>query len=136
MPVAAIESKWIEGKLVFFDKANGTSIFSILPGSNGLIMAGPCYIGGDTDRLKIGSDGNVRMQGTATTWRDMVGDLLGYRLNSTAGKANYDWDENAIGFESGGLITDAADRVQWNQEIDHDYKVGTSITFHPHLHWF
>ena len=35
----------------------------------------------------------------------MVGDLFGKRLSSTVGKVDYDWDNNAIKFQSGGSIS-------------------------------
>ncbi len=80
--------------------------------------------------------GVPRYKGNATLWVDMIADLFGKRLSSTAGKVDYDWDENAINFQSGGSISNIADRVQGNQEINHNFKVGTSITFKPHIHWF
>jgi len=128
MTVSGISSRWSNGALVFFDNT-GATLLSIVPGLG-------VFAGGDTNRTAIAIDGSQRLQGSATAWKDMVGDLLGYRLNSTAGKANYDWDDNAISFESGGLIADAGDRVQWNQEINHEFLVGSGVSFFPHLHWF
>lgn len=85
---------------------------------------------------EIATDGSERFRGNATMWTDMVGDLFGKRLASTSGKVDYDFDENAINFQSGGVITTANDRVGANLEINHDRKVGSSITFRPHIHWF
>jgi hypothetical protein len=82
------------------------------------------------------TDGSVRLRGESTAWRDMIADLFGKRLNSTAGKVNYDYDENLIRFLSGGSISVAADRVGGNQEINHEFKVGSSIILRPHIHWF
>jgi len=69
-------------------------------------------------------------------WTDMVGDLFGKRLASSSGKVDYDYDENAIKFQSGGNINTANDRVGANLEINHERKVGTAILFKPHIHWF
>jgi len=88
------------------------------------------------DYTEITSDGSTYSYGGATMWDDMIGDLFGRRLNSTSGKVDYDWSENAIKFQSGGSITNVTDRVQSNAQIPHKAKVGTSITFKPHLHWF
>ena len=66
----------------------------------------------------------------------MVSDLFGKRLNSGAGKVDYDWDENAIVFQPSGSLSTAADRVGGNQEINHQFKIGSSIVFKPHLHWW
>jgi len=85
---------------------------------------------------EIQSDGTMRRVGTSTAWRDIVGDLFGKKILSTSGKVDYDFDENAIDFKSGGSITTANDRVGGNLEINHEHKVGTSITFKPHIHWF
>lgn len=100
----------------------------------------------ETDIIKQGSesdytqikkeDGTLRLRGSSTAWTDMISDLIGRRLNSASGKVNYDWSNNAIKFQSGGLITNENDRVQGNQEINHNYKVGSGISFGLHLHWF
>ena len=44
--------------------------------------------------------------------------------------------ENTIEFNPGGVLTNTADRVGGNLEINHEYKIGTDITFKPHVHWF
>ena len=61
----------------------------------------------------------------------MVGDIFGRRLYSTSGGVDYDYDNNAIVFATGGSISDANDRVGGNFELNHDLKVGTNITFKP-----
>lgn len=94
------------------------------------------HFGGVTDRMEVATDGSVRLRGAGTMWKDMISDLFGKRLNSTSGKVDYEWDENAIKFQSGGSIATAADRVGGNSEINHEFKVGTGITFRPHMHWF
>ena len=97
------------------------------------------------DGMKTGDSSNyadvnniqgMRLVGTTTTWIDMIADLFGKRLNSTAGTVDYDYDENAIVFSPNGGIADANDRVGANQEINHHMRVGTSITFKPHIHWW
>jgi len=81
------------------------------------------------------SDGTIRLRGAATAWKDMVGDLYGKRLATTSGKVDYDYNDNAVKFQSGGSITTVNDRVGANLEINHEHKVG-SVTFKPHIHWF
>ena len=76
----------------------------------------------------------MRRYGTATTWKDMVMDIAGRRLYSAVGTVDYNYTENAIDFGSGGTITDINDIVNGNQQINHEFKVGTSITFYPHIH--
>ena len=96
----------------------------------------PLKIGTASHYSQIDTDGTLTLTGDATAWKDMVADLFGKSLNSVSGKVSYDWDENALDFQSGGVITTAADRVQANLEINHEFKVGSSITFKPHIHWF
>jgi len=82
------------------------------------------------------NDGTLRYRGDATVWKDMVTDLFGRRLNSVAGTVDYDYDDNALVFSPNGGIADANDRVGGNQEINHEFKVGSNITFKPHIHWW
>ena len=90
--------------------------------------------GGDYTELR--TDGTVRGYGTATAWKDMIADLFGKRLLSQVGKVDYDYNENAIVFASGGVMATANDRVGGNLEINHEFKIGSDITFKPHLHWW
>lgn len=91
---------------------------------------------GEGDYSEIKSDGTVRNYGDATAWKDMVGSLLGYRLYSNVGKVDYRYDENALRFSSGGVITNLSDCVVLNLQINHDMLIGSSVTFKPHLHYF
>ena len=94
-------------------------------------------LGSENDYLEVNKDsGTPRLRGNATVFRDMIMDLFGSKLLSQAGSVTYDYDENVIVFAKDGEITTANDRVGGNQEINHDFKVGEVITFHPHLHWF
>lgn len=98
-------------------------------------LTSPLYIGSGANRTSIATDGTIRQEGSAAAWRDIVGDLFGKKINSTAGKVDYEWDENAIKFQSGGSITNKADRVGANLQYDHFCKIG-SVTLNPHIHWF
>ena len=82
------------------------------------------------------TDGTKRLHWEATAWRDMVSDLFSKRLNSNTWKVDYDRDNNAVKFQSWWLISNVVDRVQGNQQINHEFKVWTWITFKPHIHWF
>lgn len=88
------------------------------------------------DYLEISSEGSSRLRGDATAWKDMIANLFGRRLNSILGAIDYDYDENAIVFSPNGSITNRNDRIGGNQEINHEMKVGSSITFKPHIHWW
>ena len=88
------------------------------------------------NNTEFAADGTMRRNGTATAWQDMIGNLFGSKLNSTSGQVDYDFDSNSLKFSQNGSLSTAADRVQANLEINHQFRVGTSITFSPHIHWF
>ena len=67
-----------------------------------------------------------------TVWDDMVNSLIGRRLYSTAGKVDYNYDENGIDFSDGGSISSLNDRIIWNQQFPHAAKLDSIIK--PHLH--
>lgn len=100
----------------------------------------------DPDFIKLGAppdyteisktDGTVRYRGNATMWKDMIADLFGRRLNSTAGKVDYNYTDNVLNFQSGGSISNIVDRVGGSLEINHEFLVGSGITIKPHIHWF
>ena len=123
-----------------FSSSAGTASWLEIPDFTGWV---PSFAEGITvgdvaggDYAVIEDDGSIQIFGDGTMWKDMISDLFGKRLNSTSGKVDYDWDENAIEFQSNGSITSANDRIGGNLEINHEFKVGSSITFKPHIHWF
>ena len=67
---------------------------------------------------------------------DIVGDIFGKKLYSTAYTVDYDWDENAIKFQPSGDITDKNKRVQWNVQIRHGQSLGDKAFFKMHFHWW
>jgi hypothetical protein len=92
------------------------------------------YNSSNEKTFEIRDNGHYRSIGNA--WKDMIADLFGKRLLSTAGKVDYDYEENAIIFKASGDITNADDRVGGNQEINHEMMIGTDIVFKPHIHWW
>lgn len=85
--------------------------------------------------IYIKSDGSLRKIGTARVFEDVVGDLLGKKLTATAGRVDYDWDENAMKFQSNGDITNSADRVSLNVQVPHSADINDPYA-KMHLHWF
>jgi len=97
-------------------------------------LTAPVLIGSGANRLSVATDGTLTMQGTATVWEDLRESLTGKNLNSTAGKANYDFTNGWVRLESGGDIADDADVVQATFQTPHSMKTGgDGIWFH--LHW-
>jgi len=92
--------------------------------------------GDATNNVELNKTQGKRYNGTSTVWKDMIGDLFGRRLLSQVGKVDYDYENNCLDFASGGSISNANDRVGANLEINHEFKVGLSIPFYLHAHWF
>lgn len=76
---------------------------------------------------------NVELIEPYTVWDDIQGNLVGKRLSSTAGKVDYNYEENTITFSPGGVITKTNDQIAFNLQMLHKKKFGTSI--HLHVHW-
>jgi len=92
---------------------------------------------GDTsDYILFDKVKGKRYIGNTTVWKDMIMDIFGRRLTGIAGTVDYDFGENAMVFQPNGNINNANHRIGGNQEINHEFKIGASITFKPHLHWW
>lgn len=89
--------------------------------------------GGDTNYTEFEDDGTMEFKGTATVWDDLVGSLIASRLESTAGKLNYNYANNTITMQSGGSISTANDRLIFNYQKPHGAKTASSMNLH--IHW-
>lgn len=89
--------------------------------------------GSGLNRTKFDSSGQRQAIGDATQWDDLVGDAFGKKLNSTTGKLDYNWDENALKFQSGGDIATKADRLVWNVQKMHKVKEDSELRYHIHF---
>ena len=88
--------------------------------------------GSGSDRTKFDEKGQLKLEGDAVQWDDLVGDIMSKKLYSTTGRIDYDWDNNSIRFQSGGDITDKADRIQFNYQKMHAIKENSEMRFHIH----
>lgn len=88
--------------------------------------------GDGTNVTKFDESGQVKREGSATQWDDIVGPVTGLKLSAVTGTVSFDWDENAIVFDSDGVITDADDRVIWNIQKPHKAKADSELHFHIH----
>lgn len=93
-------------------------------------------IGTTENNSEIENDGTLKFNGTATTWDDVVGSLIGRRLSSVVGRVDYNWTENSITFSDGGTVTNDNDVVNINQQYPHSARLGTGATIDPHIHWW
>ena len=105
-------------------------------GNDGIGVAKPVSKTGDItggDYLEVEADGTDVRHGDATLWDDLTGALISQRLSSTAGKLDYDYDENAITMQSGGNPALATDRLMFNYQFPHAARVDSSLKMH--VHW-
>lgn len=90
-------------------------------------------IGSGSDRLKIEDDGTTKREGAATVWDDIQNSLIGKQLSSVAGKVDYNWAENTITMQPGGVITTANDLLVFNLQVPHAAIEDGSLNLH--MHW-
>ena len=90
-------------------------------------------IGDDSDYFQVEADGTWVNKGDSTTWDDLVGSLVASKLESVAGKIQYDYAENAITMNPGGSISVANDRLIFNYQYPHACVVDGEMRLH--MHW-
>ncbi len=79
------------------------------------------------------TDGTMERNGAATCWEDMVTSLAGKKIESSSGKVDYDWENNALVFQSGGSISTRNDRIIWNYQKLHGIKAVSDMMMHIHF---
>ena len=84
------------------------------------------------------SDWTLHSVWDATTWDDIIGNLVASRLESTVWKLQYNYEENTITMESGGNPAVISDRLIFNFQHPHravqsDWSVIAEQ--HMHIHW-
>ena len=89
--------------------------------------------GGNDGRTRFNEKEQRKSIGGASQWDDIIGSALGSSLYSTAGKVDYDWNENALTFQSGGDISVTADRIIWNIQKLHKVKEDSMLHYHIHF---
>jgi len=89
--------------------------------------------GSEANNTFIEEDGSVKWNGDATTWDDIVGSLIGRRLSSTAGRLDYDYNENSIKMQNNGNIGNENDRLMFSYQYPHAAKEDGEMRLH--IHW-
>lgn len=79
-----------------------------------------------------GSEGVKPIQLLNGVFEDKAYPLIGKRLTSNAGTADYDYDELAVAFSAGGSMSNANDLVAVTAEIPHQAMKDQKI--YPHIH--
>ena len=83
--------------------------------------------------FEVESDGTWVNHGDSTTWDDIVQSLVASRLESVVGKLKYNYDNNTITMEPGGVITNSIDRLIMNSQYPHAAKTDGEMRLH--IHW-
>jgi len=91
------------------------------------------YVGNGANRVNIGPTGNITLEGDATVFDDVYGQLTGESLFSPAGKADYDHNEACVVYQPLGDITVDGDCVVISLPIPHSAKA--DAPFHLHMHY-
>ena len=94
---------------------------------------GELHYGSYGGTREVGS-GVKQYYGDATVWDDLQGSLINKKLYSTAGKLDYNWDENAIAMQPGGDISNKNDRLCFNYQYPHG-AVNIDGVMNLHIHW-
>ena len=94
------------------------------------LITGGWKFGDSTNNTQFESDGTIKFNGTATVWRDEMNELIGKKLESPASDITIDETSSSLLFDDDSEV---ADYVMMNVQLNHDWKVGSSI--YPHLHW-
>lgn len=87
---------------------------------------------GSTDNnTEFESDGSMKANGTATTYRDELQDLIKAAGQNPASSLVWDYAEGTLDFKN---TCDLNTYAVMNIQINHDWKFGSNIE--PHIHWF
>lgn len=81
--------------------------------------------------VEIQPDGNLVLNGTAKSWDDLRFPLSGQRLDISAGRVDYNYDDCTVDFQDNALYPD--DVICFVAQMSHSKKLGDGIELH--LHW-
>lgn len=117
------------------DVALNTLKINVNNGTGQVDIDGTFSAGNQTtgDKTEIEADGTAEFLGDSTVWDDLVGSLIGRRLSSVAGKVDYNWAENTITMQPGGVITTTNDLIIFNYQYPH--ACITDGEMRLHIHW-
>lgn len=110
--------------------SNNYASFTVDSSGNLLIDAiGSIKLGDGTNQVKIASDGTLTLEGTATSWDDL---LIEMKESLKGDVEKPDWDSTNFGF----LFprNDTSVYIVLNVQLPHKWKVGSTI--YPHVHFF
>ena len=80
---------------------------------------------------EIEADGTIKLNGTATVFRDEMGELITKRITTPGSNITQNDAEGSIVFDD---ACDLSDYVTMNVQLNHDRKIGAVV--YPHIHWW
>ena len=98
---------------------------------DGSVIATELKAGDEVNYTEIEPNGMLRMYGDATVYRDELQSLLTQLKNNPADKLVINIAEGTVDYKDTSGLDDYA---IMNIQINHDWKVGSTIF--PHIHWF
>ncbi len=72
-------------------------------------------------------------RGDGYTWDDIIQQLTGRRLDTSAGKIDYNYPDKAVDFADSTSITNDAHKLHFAYQIEHRFKLDGEAR--PHIHW-
>jgi len=96
-------------------------------------LSNPLYIGNGANRAKVATDGTITLEGDATVYEDIWGQLTGENLFETPGKADYSFAESCVTLAPSGAITVDGDCVVISFQMPHSAKADSPLL--AHIHW-
>ena len=81
-----------------------------------------------------GADGEHPFITSDTVFDDRPIPLIGKRIGTSTGTADYDWDELGVVFSANGGISDNNDVIATETQMPHGAKLNGKI--YPHIHWW
>ena len=84
----------------------------------------------------VGKIKNAVFKNPATgeyVWDDIIQPLMGKRLDTTAGKLDYDWSNKGVSIADSTVTSNDAHKVHFGYQIYHRFKLDGLCN--PHIHW-
>ena len=87
-------------------------------------------VGTPPDYTEFESDGTMMFNGEATTWDDLRFPLTAAKLDTSAGRIDYNFDDCTVDFQDNAKLTDPACIVA---QFQHKKLLGSAVELH--VHW-
>jgi len=97
--------------------------------TGGSLVTQYAKFGTNTDHTLFEEDGSMIFSGSATVWRDELGDVT--KLQESGTGITESTTESAVGFETGMSYT--SDYLYTNIQLNHDRKLSAPV--YPHIHF-